>query len=67
LRFTILNETPCAEPHAGCCGGWRLDTSGYPISCLPKGFTLNFIDTLPTLPFPDLTRSNQAQFQRDCH
>mgnify|MGYP004398951571 CR=1 FL=1 len=31
LRFTILNETPCAEPHAGCCGGWRLDTSGYPI------------------------------------
>ncbi|CAI4169735.1 hypothetical protein ALT1545_730001 [Alteromonas macleodii] len=31
LRFTTLNETPCAEPHAGCCGGWRLDTSGYPI------------------------------------
>jgi hypothetical protein len=29
--FTILSETPCADPHAGCCGGWRLDTSGYPI------------------------------------
>jgi hypothetical protein len=21
----------CAEPHAGWHGGWRLDTSGYPI------------------------------------
>jgi len=31
LSFIILNETPCADPHAGCCGGWRLDTSGYPI------------------------------------
>jgi hypothetical protein len=31
LRFTILSETPCAEPHAGCCGGCRLETSGYPI------------------------------------
>ncbi len=20
LRFTMLNETPCADPHAGCCG-----------------------------------------------
>jgi tetratricopeptide (TPR) repeat protein len=32
LNFTILSETPCADPHAGCCGGWRLETSGYPIS-----------------------------------
>jgi hypothetical protein len=31
LHFTILSETPCAEPHAGCCGGWGLETSGYPI------------------------------------
>jgi hypothetical protein len=31
LNFTILSETPCADPHAGCCGGWRLETSGYPI------------------------------------
>ena len=31
LSFTILSETPCADPHAGCCGGWGLDTSGYPI------------------------------------
>lgn len=29
--FTILNETPCADPHAGCCGGWGLETPGYPI------------------------------------
>ena len=29
--FTILSETPCADPHAGRCGGWRLDTSGYQI------------------------------------
>ena len=27
----MADETPCAEPHAGCCGGWRLETSGYPI------------------------------------
>ncbi|MEM5554100.1 hypothetical protein WNY51_04255 [Pseudocolwellia sp. AS88] len=27
----MVNEPPCAEPHAGWCGGWRLDTSGYPI------------------------------------
>ena len=33
IGFTILSETPCAEPHAGCCGGWRLETSGYPILC----------------------------------
>ena len=29
--FTILSETPCADPHAGCCGGWGLETPGYPI------------------------------------
>ncbi|MCU7892547.1 MAG: hypothetical protein KZQ78_13405, partial [Candidatus Thiodiazotropha sp. (ex Ustalcina ferruginea)] len=29
--FTIPSETPCAEPHAGCCGGWGLETPGYPI------------------------------------
>ena len=41
--FTILGETPCAEPPvrrigagcrvqgAGCCGGWGLNTPGYPI------------------------------------
>jgi hypothetical protein len=38
LCFKRLQETPCAEPHAGCCGGWRLDTSGYPI-----GFSFNEI------------------------
>jgi hypothetical protein len=29
--FTIPVETPCADPHAGCCGGWGLETLGYPI------------------------------------
>ena len=29
--FTILSETPCADPHAGCCGDWGLDTPGYPM------------------------------------
>ena len=24
-------ETPRADPHAGCCGGWGLITPGYPI------------------------------------
>ena len=31
-------ETPCADPHAGCCGGWGLDTPGYPIRCLVVNF-----------------------------
>ena len=26
-----LNEPPCADPQAGGMGGWRLETSGYPI------------------------------------
>jgi len=30
--FIILSETPCADPHAGCCGGRGLETLGYPIS-----------------------------------
>ena len=30
LRFIMLNETPCAEPHAGRCGNWRLETPSYP-------------------------------------
>jgi len=30
--FIIPSETPCADPHAGCCGGWGLETPGYPIS-----------------------------------
>ncbi|MEJ1471476.1 MAG: hypothetical protein RPU59_10470, partial [Candidatus Sedimenticola sp. (ex Thyasira tokunagai)] len=31
LTLKNLWETPCAEPHAGCCGGWGLETPGYPI------------------------------------
>ncbi|MEJ1339138.1 MAG: bifunctional diguanylate cyclase/phosphodiesterase [Candidatus Sedimenticola sp. (ex Thyasira tokunagai)] len=31
LALNNLWETPCAEPHAGCCGGWGLETPGYPI------------------------------------
>ena len=29
--FKYLWEPPSAQGHAGWCGGWRLDTSGYPI------------------------------------
>jgi hypothetical protein len=29
--FKHLWETPCADPHAVCCGGWGLETLGYPI------------------------------------
>ncbi len=25
LSFTILGETPCADPHAGCCRGRGLE------------------------------------------
>ncbi|MCG8613417.1 MAG: hypothetical protein MI864_23145, partial [Pseudomonadales bacterium] len=31
--FTILSETPCADPHAGVVGNGGVDTSGYPINC----------------------------------
>jgi len=34
LRFTMLDETPCAEPHARCCGSRGLETLGYPIMFL---------------------------------
>ena len=51
-----LWEPPRAEPHAGWCGGWRLETSGYPIRLhlycpvlmpIPVGMDRNQID----LPF----------------
>ncbi len=29
--FERFRETPCADPHAGCCGGRGSDTLGYPI------------------------------------
>ena len=32
LRPGHRSETPCAETHAGCCGGWGRETPGYPIS-----------------------------------
>ena len=45
--FTILSETPCADPHAGCCGGWGLETPGYPIKCnLRLNDILEFDDTV---------------------
>jgi hypothetical protein len=31
MSATNFNEPPCAEPHAGGCGGWELVTPGYPI------------------------------------
>ena len=40
--FTILSETPCADPHAGCCGDWGLDTPGYPISHFVAILFLNY-------------------------
>ena len=30
-RVRPVIEPPGADPHAGWCGGWRLETSGYPI------------------------------------
>ena len=35
LSFTILSETPCADPHAGCCGERRRDAGAYPIKFMP--------------------------------
>lgn len=40
-RFTILSETPCADPHAGCCGEGWLDTSPYPIRLIFFNNSLN--------------------------
>ena len=31
FTLKVLRETPCADPHAGCCGGWGRKTPGYPI------------------------------------
>jgi hypothetical protein len=40
-------ETPRADPHAGCCGGWGLNTLGYPIRRrlhhAPHSFLLAFV------------------------
>jgi len=32
LCSNSLRETPCADPHAGCCGEGGLETRPYPIS-----------------------------------
>jgi hypothetical protein len=42
-----VHKTYCAEPHAGCCGGWGLKTSGYPISCARCSYGVN--TPLPSL------------------
>ena len=34
-----FRETPCADPYAGCCGGWGLDTPGYPITTVIIGIS----------------------------
>ncbi len=31
LRVNLSWEPPGADPHAGWCGGWGLNTPGYPI------------------------------------
>ncbi|MEO5607342.1 MAG: hypothetical protein ABIR13_07165 [Polaromonas sp.] len=35
-RASQLFEPPTADPHGGWCGGWKLESSGYPISRLLK-------------------------------
>ena len=52
--FTILSETPCADPHAGCCGGWGLETPGYPIR---EKFIIyaDWLNTQKNATPPDLT------------
>lgn len=42
--FTILSETPCADPHAGCCGGWGLETLGYPIMFILASAFVRYVD-----------------------
>jgi len=32
LRASQLFEPPTADPHGGWCGGWGLETPGYPIA-----------------------------------
>jgi hypothetical protein len=29
--YQTLHEPPTADPHGGWCGGWGLETPGYPI------------------------------------
>ena len=29
--YRTLHEPPTADPHGGWCGGWGLETPGYPI------------------------------------
>ena len=31
IEYLAPKETPRAAPHAGCCGGWELETPGYSI------------------------------------
>lgn len=50
-RLGVLNEPPCAEPHAGWCGGWRLNTSGYPIRCLDHSCVITSIEESVTTAF----------------
>jgi hypothetical protein len=40
-------EAPRADPHAGCCGGWGLNTPGYPIRAHLS--TLNLHETTPDI------------------
>src|SRR5690554_4463898 len=45
-QASLLSETPCAEPHAGCCGGWGLDTPGYPIIAFSQIFSSTTVFTM---------------------
>ena len=59
--FTIPGETPCADPHAGCCGGWGLETPGYPIMCLLSTWDYHFLIHL----VPPVLHPNAQRFSLD--
>ena len=61
IYFKNFRETPCAEPNAGYCGGWGLETSVYSIifhyhgtpfksaQIIKAGITINGSDACPTI------------------
>ena len=53
-KSIMVNEPPCAEPHAGWCGGWRLDTSGYPIYMRTGAMTSPDNSTANQVPEPNI-------------
>ncbi len=53
------SETPRADPHAGCCGGWGLNAPGYPIRPPLPEFAPYGRDNVPkSLLDPSLIKTN---------